>query len=700
MNGESATLEKSLGLLDVYAVATGASLSVGFFLLPGLAAEQAGPALALAYVLAVVPLVPAILSMVELMTAMPKSGGIYFFLDRSLGPGAGTVGGLGIWLTLLLKVAFALVGMGAYLDLFLPEVSVVPVAVGLAVLVGLGNLYGAKFTGGMQIALLAGTLLVLLLFIGSGTPRVEPSNFDDFLGAGAEPLFAATGLVFVAYVGLTKIAGIAEEVRNPERTLPLGVFLSLTTAVLVYGLGMAVLVGLLPMEEIRGNLTAVASAAETIAGPGGLIVMSAAAFLAFTAVANAGTLSASRYPLAMSRDGVLPGELASINSRGVPSPAVGLTVGTMILVIVLLDPLRIAKLASAFTLLVFALLCLSVVVMRESRIEEYDPGYRTPFYPWLQVVGILAPLLLIASMGWVSILFSTGLLVIGLVWYRAYVKEKTGREGAIYHLFDRLGQQRYDGLENELREILREKGLREADPYGEMLARSQVIEVPGSSSYEDVVRRASDRLSRTLPADAERLTETFLEETQLGITPIAHGAALPHVRLEGVDRPRLLLIRSREGLDLEGGGEAGATTYGDRSGGEPSGRVYAILFLVSPEADPRRHLRMLAKLADHVQDEEFLSEWLAADDEAELREVMLRDERIVVLHVEEGRSTAELLGRPLRDLELPDDVLPTLLRRDGEVEVPDADTTLEPGDRLTLLGSPAGIREVRERYRG
>ena len=134
-------LKKELGLKDVFAIATGTTLSAGFFLLPGLAAEQAGSAIVFAYLLAAVPLIPAMFSIVELATAMPRAGGIYYFLDRTMGPLVGTIGGIGTWLALILKVTFALIGMGAYISLFLPEIEIIPIAIGIAFLLGLLNLY-------------------------------------------------------------------------------------------------------------------------------------------------------------------------------------------------------------------------------------------------------------------------------------------------------------------------------------------------------------------------------------------------------------------------------------------------------------------------------------------------------------------------------------------------------------------------------
>ena len=137
-------LKKELTLLNVYAIATGTTLSAGFFLLPGIAFNEAGPAVVLSYLIAAIPLIPAMFSMAELATAMPRAGGAYYFLDRSMGPFIGTIGGMGTWLALVLKTAFALIGMGAYLRIFWPNVSVVTLALILAVFFGIVNLFGAR----------------------------------------------------------------------------------------------------------------------------------------------------------------------------------------------------------------------------------------------------------------------------------------------------------------------------------------------------------------------------------------------------------------------------------------------------------------------------------------------------------------------------------------------------------------------------
>ena len=112
------TLNKQLGLLDVFAICTGAMISSGLFVIPGIAAAQAGPAVIVAYLLSGLLLIPSMLSMAEMSTALPRAGGSYFFVSRSLGGMFGTIDGVGVWLALILKTSIALLGFGAYLSAY------------------------------------------------------------------------------------------------------------------------------------------------------------------------------------------------------------------------------------------------------------------------------------------------------------------------------------------------------------------------------------------------------------------------------------------------------------------------------------------------------------------------------------------------------------------------------------------------------
>ncbi len=693
MAGASAAgrLEKGLTLPYVYAIATGVTLSSGFFLLPGLAFAESGPAIPLAYILAALPLVPGIFAKAELATAMPRAGGDYFFLDRAVGPMWGTVAGLGVWLALVLKTAFALVGMGAYLKIFVPDAPLAAVAVAVAVMLGILNWIGVGKTGAVQVALVIAILVILAWFAGDGFTHMEVGRFDGFLAAGWDSIWATAGLVCVSYLGLTKIASVAEEIRDPERTIPLAMFLALGTAILVYAVGTMVMVGVLPAEVLSGTLTPAAATAFVLAGTWGRFALAVAAVLAFTSVANAGILSASRYPLAMSRDRLVPHVFKRIGTRRTPTMAIAVTVATILVCVVVFDPTRIAKLASAFQLLLFASNCLAVLVMRGSRIDSYDPGYRSPFYPWLHLVGLVAPLWLIAQIGGLAVVFCLGLGVLGVSWYYAYGRRRTFRTGAIYHVFERWAQHRDEGIDPELRVIMKEKGLREEDPYEEVVARSFVLDRDRKVSFESLVDEAARYLEVRTGVEAEHLRLEFLEGTRVGATPVERGVALPHLRLTELLEPVMVMVRTTEGIAADDAG-----VWGEHVPHDP---IFAIFFLISPEENAAQHLRLLAHVAGRVEDDDFMHEWLSAADEHELKEVMLREERFLNLRLRADGAGAALIGHAVRDLELPAGCLIAVVHRGAHQIVPRGSTVLEENDRITVIGEPRGIRRLAQRFR-
>ncbi|MDP6655660.1 MAG: amino acid permease [SAR324 cluster bacterium] len=683
-------LKKELTLLNVYAIATGTTLSAGFFLLPGIAFNEAGPAVVLSYLIAAIPLIPAMFSMVELSTAMPRAGGAYYFLDRSMGPFVGTIGGLGTWLALVLKTAFALIGMGAYIRIFWPDVPVVTLAVCLAFFFGVVNLFGARKTGTLQVFMVFALLLILFVFIGEGLPQINSQNFDGFFDKGGVSIISTSGLVYISYVGITNIASVAEEIENPERNLPLGVFLAIATAIAVYAVGTTIMVGVLPAEKLAHDLTPVASAAEVLFGNWGKIGVTVAAVIAFASVANAGILSASRYPLAMSRDHLIPGKFSKLTPRNIPHYGIAVTVGLIIFLVMSFDITSIAKLASAFQLMMFALICFAVIVMRESRIEAYDPGYRSPFYPWMQLFGVFSPVWLIAEMGMVPILFSLALVTLGTVWYISYARERVVRSGAIYHLFARLGEQRFEGLDRELRGIMKEKGVREEDPFDEVVTRAEVMEFSQKYLFEDITHDVAKELARSLRIPADELEQGFMEGSRIGATPISHGAALPHIRLADIKRAEMVIVKAKETCFVEAPDFSGKISL--------QGPIHAFFFLVSPSENPGQHLRILAQIAGRVDDEDFLKDWLAANDEQELKEILLRDERFLSLRIRSNTPSSVLIGRSLGEIRMPEGSLVALIRRKGETIIPRGQTVLEEGDRLTVIGDAHGIEKLNNEY--
>jgi mannitol/fructose-specific phosphotransferase system IIA component (Ntr-type) len=340
----------------------------------------------------------------------------------------------------------------------------------------------------------------------------------------------------------------------------------------------------------------------------------------------------------------------------------------------------------------FALGCLAVVVMRESRIEAYDPGYRSPLYPGMQILGILGPFWLIVEMGILPTLFSFALITLGAMWFTYYARQRVDREGAIFHVFERLGRQRDERLDTELREIMKDRGPRDADPFDALFTGARVVDMDGPVRFDRLARRAGERLALDLPVPADELTEGFLQGTRVGATPVSHGAALPHLRLPGLREPCVLLARVREGVTFE--------KFDVRHHPGLDEPVRAVFFLVGPEHDPGRHLRILAQIARRVDQDSFMPEWLSAEGDSQLKEALFRNERLLVLTLDEVGARTGLAGLEVKQFGLPEGTLIAMIRRDDEVVIPDGDTVLMVGDRLTMLGRPESIAELRDRYRG
>lgn len=721
-------LKKELGLFDVYVISTGAMFSSGFFLLPGLATAYAGPSTVLAYLLAGVLIIPAMLSMAELSTALPRAGGAYYFIDRSLGPMFGTVGGLGTWLALALKSGFALLGMGAYLSITPYVQDLLPLgetqtlwtikilAVLLTVAFTVVNLLGAKETTRLQGILVMVLLAVLAFFVVQGLwyvfadlPEGELSRqYRPFLHTenGLSGLMSTIGLVFVSYAGLTKVASVSEEVKKPDRNLPLGMFLSLLTATVVYVVGVFIMVAVLNPEQLRSDLTPVATAAEAffdwLPAPIGLLLIVVAALAAFASTGNAGILAASRYPFAMARDKLVHPRFGEIGKFGTPTWGILATSGLMIFFILVLSAEGVAKLASAFNLLVFGIINLSVIILRESRIDSYDAGFRSPFYPWTQVLGLLISGWLIFEMGTLAILFTLGVIAIGLLWYFLRARQRVTRHGAIYHWFNRLGQRQNERLDAEFREILKEKGARDTDPFDRLVARACVIDAEPGQTMPQLMDRVSTELAQRIDLPAREIREQFIESAMHGNAPVASGAMLPHFRSAHVAAAYMAIVRVTEGilsrLAIEPTPSPNEQAGSDSTPAREPQTVYALFFLVSPETDPGMHLRVLAHIAGRVEQDDFLDAWRRAGDEQELKEILLRDERFLAITARSNTSTAPLLGKPLAELKLPDDTLVALLQRDGVTFPPRGRTTIRDNDRLTIIGQPQGIAKLRERF--
>jgi len=615
-------LKKDLGFIDLFCIASGAMISSGLFVLPGIAYAKIGPAVFVAYLLASILVIPAMLCKAELATAMPKSGGTYFFIDRSMGTGLGTMSGLASWFSLSFKSAFALLGIGAFAILIFPDISdwqIKLIGAGCCIFFGIVNILGTRHAGRLQVVLVLSLLLLLVFYVARGLYFVQIRNFEPFMRVGmtTKDLWATAGLIFVSFGGLTKIASVSEEVKDPTRNLPRSMLVSFIVVSILYVLTVLVTVGILGENLVAGHgpsLTPISDGAAVFWGAIGRYLMAGAAVLAFVSTGNAGILTASRAPLAMSRDDLLPGFFEKVHPRfGTPYRAIIVTTLAMTAIILFLEMEMLIKTASTLMIVLFAMVNLAVIVMRASGLQNYRPKFKVPFFPWLPLAGIGAYGFLLFEMGMVPLLITGAFCLLCLIWFWLYGRIYANRVSALVHLVRRITARELESsvLNSELKEIIFDRDEIIEDRFDHLVKEALVLDLADGESLETAFEKFSRKLAPRVKMSEDEINDLLMIREKESTTALSPGLAIPHIILPGEHKFDLLLARSRQGIEFH-----------------PENKPVHACFILAGTYDERNfHLRALMSIAQIVRKEDFMEKWLKARNEQGIKDVILLSER-------------------------------------------------------------------------
>jgi len=590
-------------------------ISSGLFVLPGLAFKYAGPAVLISYAIASLLVIPSLLSKAELATAMPKAGGTYFFIDRSMGPMMGTIGGFAAWFSLAFKSAFALVGIGVFAVLLNPgftELQMKLIAIFFCIIFTIINIHGVKHTGKTQIFLVIGLLALLVFYVISGFFFVQPSHFSNFAPYGYGSIFSTAGLIFVSFGGLTKVCSVAEECKKPGRNIPLGMLLAWGIISLLYILVIFVTIGVANPSQLTTSLTPISLGADSIPifwGIGG-VIMAIAAILAFISTANAGILAASRDPMAMGKDQLLPHSFAKLSNRGTPTFSILFTSGFMICVILFLDLESLVKTASLLKILLFLFVIFSLIIMRESKIRHYRPKFKSPFYPWVQLAGIFGLVFLIFEMGLIPLLIVGGFILFGFLWYWFFARDKIWREYSLLHLIERVTGNKSTGylVDEELREILIERDDVTEKRFEQIIKKCEVVDVFKYMRPDKFAWLIAHKLGDRLSLDEDKL-HALLKKREKDSNIVLHPgiAVFSHI-IKGRDKFDIILVRSKKGLIVS----------------DDIDPIHAFFVVVASPDQQSFYLHALMWIIQIAEETDFEEEWIKAKDIDELKNIILQ----------------------------------------------------------------------------
>ncbi|MFT5432808.1 MAG: amino acid transporter/nucleotide-binding universal stress UspA family protein [Myxococcota bacterium] len=434
-------------------IGVGAMIGAGIFVLTGIAAGVSGPASILAFALNGAVTLLTAFAYAELAAAIPEAGGGYAFVRRAFPGVVGFTAGWLLWFAYTVACSLYALGFAGYFwEFFIryaPGLSefafalvsehgaILGITLLVAVLFVRLNARGSEVTGQAENFLTVSKLVVLGVFIIYGfravleAPDQAARSFSPFFPQGFGGVIVAMGLTFIAFEGYDLIATVAEEIKEPEKNIPKAIFISLAITVVMYLLILFVALAAAPGPDGQPSWqslgdygeTAIVRAAEGFMPSFGVALIVFGGLLSTMSALNATVMASSRVAFSMGRDRLLPDAMAKIHpERRTPHIAIVVT-GVILLAMALTLPIEaVGSAASLIFLLTFAMVNLSVIVLRR-KAPELNRRYKVPFYPVVPILGIVLNLFLAVyqftfqPLAWYV---TIGWIVLGLIVYYSY----------------------------------------------------------------------------------------------------------------------------------------------------------------------------------------------------------------------------------------------------------------------------------------
>jgi len=438
---QSKGLKRSLGPIELIIMGIGAIIGAGIFIITGIASATSGPALILSFVIAGIACGLTALCYAEMSSMITITGGIYTYTHVTMGEiWAWMIGWTGI-LQYIIAASAVAIGWASYTSGFLGSIGLtlpaiitsspitgsglinLPALLIIALLTGILVL-GAKESAKVNAAVVIIKLAVIGLFIVIGSQFINPVNYHPFAPNGLTGVLQGAAMIFFAYVGFDTVAAAAEETKNPQRALPIGIIGSLAICSILYILVTAVMTGMAHYSLFEGSAAPVQLALQTVGINWAMAVVTVGAIAGLTTVILVNLFVVPRILFAMSRDELLPKMLTKVHHNFKTPITSILIIGIIAALISAFLPLDgIFELVNISALSAFIFLALSVLILRKQR-PDIPRKFKCPLVPVIPVISIIASLVLITQLKPLTIEIFAVWLITGLAFYFMYRKYK------------------------------------------------------------------------------------------------------------------------------------------------------------------------------------------------------------------------------------------------------------------------------------
>jgi len=410
-------LKRALNVFDATSIGIGAIVGAGIFVVTGISAGLAGPAVVLSVLISGAIASLTALSFAELSSAIPKEGGAYAYAHETISPFAGFMVG---WLWLISNIvagAAISIGLASYVAILIPVLPVKVVAIFACIIVTLVNLFGIKESSLVNNVLVLVKISVLCFFIAVGIFHLTPKNLAPLMPNGWIGVFQGAALIFFAYAGFARITTVAEEVKNAERTIPMSILLSLGICMVIYTLTSFTAVGLVNYRDLASSGSPLSDAAMATGNPLASLVVTAGAITATMSVLLTTIIGLSRVSFAMSRNLQLPRFVGKLHTRfRTPYMSIIMVGAAMTLLASFADLRQVVAVSSFASICYYATTNVSALLLRK-RTRPRIGAFKVPLYPVFPLLGLASCITLIFFLAYDSILIGTFAAITGAVYY-------------------------------------------------------------------------------------------------------------------------------------------------------------------------------------------------------------------------------------------------------------------------------------------
>ena len=412
-------LKRILGLRSAVIINLGAIIGAGIFVIIGIAAGKAGPAIILSIFISAIIAIFTGLSFSEIAQHISKEGGVYEYAKESFAPSAGFIGGTMWTFSNMIAISAVALSMGSYINsLFHLHLNLIIYGIPVIILFAVLNMLGIKNSAKTLSILVGVNVVILIIFIVSGLLYFKVSDFTNFAPRGFTGIMEGSALIFFAFTGFSRITTVGDEVKNPEKNIPKAIIISIIISSALYAIVAVVAIGLIPSSSLASASAPLSAAIKILHNPYLIVIIAVGGITATAGVVLTGILGTSRVLFAMGRDREIPERFGKIDKFGTPLYSILLSMAISLLFVYFVGFSTIIEASNVSVLIAYSIIDFSAIILWK-KVKKDNPAHlrEQKYFFIIPLLGIITIFITIGYLGLHAIEISLSVLVIVTVIY-------------------------------------------------------------------------------------------------------------------------------------------------------------------------------------------------------------------------------------------------------------------------------------------